>query len=958
MRPFKSSKAALFLIFSFILSVYCRAAYSADFYSLRDQWEKKNKTGNPPKSSTSQSYAKPIQNQSTGLSSLPTAPPVQRTLQELSTTSRSLELELNQSLFASGRGIEKFVATEENLVAFEPIGSDILKITGVGIGKTFVHVWDGDGRHTFQIQGIAPKYVPAPDLVRQKEIQEKSRSFKLGYDVNRSAFYTGRTFRERNRTSMDMTHNVSLDGDTPYGYLAGHSTYQLSGTRTLLTDAQVSLTDGRIGPAKDFNLTAGDKSVRPQFMVFPEARVRGADVEHWNRRMRWETFYGREEFGIIGALTPGVVNKRTRDSFLGGAFMDLILNEHAKTRAGFFTGAGRSREDALNRRGVGVQGDIDLGPHLKFLPETDFDNERFAQKYAFSTNLYRFKMKNEFRDIDKKFQTLLGAPSARGEQGFKTDISAQPFERGALQVTTDLFRDRFVPNPQNPGYWNFHKDARFSFYPFERTSVILNYQDYDDTGRIGPSKQRVLGAQLNQQVDVFGHPFSLFSRFQNRTNNVINDSLQNYRINQLSAGFQTRIVQDLNFTLEQEWNHLEEPNIRRISHPRALTYTFDYNHRLFDTPMVLDARLRIRDEEDVVSTQSFMRGEDSTEVSMTLNYRESPDWELYATGSLTKFKPESVTIPDKRIEAQLITGLRYLYDTGFRWEGVGSFEGWVFKDLNGDGIRQDDEPGIPGASVKAETGQEAVTDENGRYQLKSVKGRSTVLTLQSQNIPYGYVPTNSFRKELPIVMNSVQKADFGLVPRSEITGIVYNDLNGNGRYDLTEKGVRKIKVILDGAQNAQTNILGVYTFSDVLAGEHTASLDLRSLPDGYLPVEVPKKTFTVFEGLRYELPFALKAQRAVTGRVFVDENGNGSMENFEKGLSGIEVVLGERRVKTDADGWYLFDELTGGSYALSLDPGTVPADLEAPAETTLTFTEEPLTISNKNLGLKKRTVSP
>jgi hypothetical protein len=311
-------------------------------------------------------------------------------------------------------------------------------------------------------------------------------------------------------------------------------------------------------------------------------------------------------------------------------------------------------------------------------------------------------------------------------------------------------------------------------------------------------------------------------------------------------GLYTELFWGINFSLQKEWNGLKEPNINRFTRPSALTYTWDYSHQINTTPFFMDARLRIRDEEDTESTNSYMSGEDSIEVSGGVYYREYADMEVYLTGSFTQYNPERLQESmTHRIEAQFMTGMKYLFDTKTHWSAVGNFDGFVYKDLNGDGVRQAGEPGIAGMVVTTIDGKSATTDANGFYSIKSVAGKRVALTLDNAKIPYGYAPTGAVRREVDIIQDKTQSVDFGLTPRSEITGIIYNDLNGNGKYELTDGGVRKVKVVLENGASKRSNGIGVYSFPEVIAGEHTVSLAMDSLPEGYLPEDIPKRKITV-----------------------------------------------------------------------------------------------------------------
>ena len=958
MRRFLASLEMTFFLFFF-----CPLAFSAetDFYTLNEKWEKSNLLTKTKSEALEEGFKSALSKQVPNLIGPPPAAPISRSLSAIVHGNSTVEIELNQSLFLKTNSpIVKFVSTDEGIVTMETISADTLRILGSAVGTTFIHLWDSQGRNTFQLRVVGPKFVPSAYQIRQTEAIEKSRSFKIGYENSRSASYTGTQFRKMSRNSVDFTQNLSLEGDTPYGAFSSHAQTQKFVGKTLLTDAQVALSDGKIGPAKNFNLALGDSGVAPQLLVFPTARIRGAELDHWSddKKVSWTGFHGREQSGIIGTLTPGVVSKRTLNSYLSGGVIDFKVNDSARFRTGVFSGSGKSRSKDLTRSGEGIQSEMNFGPHVKFDSEIDSNNQHFAQRHSFTTTFEKLRIRNEVRDISKKFFTMVGAPSRQGEIGYLLDTSAEPWENASFSGQLDIFRDRLIPNPDDLNAVNIHTDLAFTLIPYENSSLTFNFQDIDDTGRSGPSRQRSLGGQFNQRFDLLGHKATFFSRYQNRGSRILNNSLSNFVQNQVIAGFDTEIFWGINFSLTQEWNAVKEPNVNRFSRPRALTYTFDYSHQIGDTPFYMDARLRIRDEEDTESPNSFMSGEDSTEISGGIHYREYENLEIFLTGSFSNFVPESLNVTSPRVQADFFTGMRYLFDTDTRWSAIGSFEGFVFTDKNGDGVRQPDEPGIPGMIVTSNGGKEAITDASGFYRFESVSGKKAVLTLDNSKIPYGFAPTSSVRQEMDIIQNTTQAVDFGLTPRSEITGIVYNDTNGNGKYDLTDVGVRKIKVVLENNTSARTNSIGVYSFPEATTGEHTASLILDTVPEGYLPEDVPKKTFTVTEGIRYELNFPLRALRTVTGRVYIDENHNGNLDAEEKVLAGVKVFLGNKSVLTDQEGWYLFDNLDKGSYELTLDPSSLPSGVVSAQKIPIDMPVEPKAISDLNIPAVKSAERP
>lgn len=86
---------------------------------------------------------------------------------------------------------------------------------------------------------------------------------------------------------------------------------------------------------------------------------------------------------------------------------------------------------------------------------------------------------------------------------------------------------------------------------------------------------------------------------------------------------------------------------------------------------------------------------------------------------------------------------------------------------------------------------------------------------------------------------------------------------------------------------------GMYQFNDLAPGSYLIELDSESIPPDFL---LPKKTsWTVtVESLRGSyLDIALAAQRAVSGTVFTDRDGDGKFDSkVDEPLAGARVVAG------------------------------------------------------------------
>lgn len=218
-------------------------------------------------------------------------------------------------------------------------------------------------------------------------------------------------------------------------------------------------------------------------------------------------------------------------------------------------------------------------------------------------------------------------------------------------------------------------------------------------------------------------------------------------------------------------------------------------------------------------------------------------------------------------------------------------------------------------------------------------------------------------------------AEFGIV-RAEVGNFVWEDVNGDGVYDLlTESGIPNVTVRLYAAgpditfftaddipvgAAQTTSASGVYTITDVIAGSYYATFDLSALASEYVAnIDIPAgwtavdpavagiddlndlrvrispagrvwrtPTFVINRGsLNPGVDAAIYRVTSLSGRVFFDQNQNNQDESVaEPGLRGLTVNLLRASNPSDvvtttatlADGSYSFSNLTPGGYLVEV----------------------------------------
>jgi hypothetical protein len=181
--------------------------------------------------------------------------------------------------------------------------------------------------------------------------------------------------------------------------------------------------------------------------------------------------------------------------------------------------------------------------------------------------------------------------------------------------------------------------------------------------------------------------------------------------------------------------------------------------------------------------------------------------------------------------------------------------------------------------------------------------------------------------------------DFDMNFKGKITGLIFEDVNGNGMFDkCSDKMLKDVKVNVTDASGAVvsgfTNSRGKFKIRKLAPGEAVIDIDDTTLPVGasivvgmdmkHVEVKPRGVTWTGFYG--YSL---CEPTGNVIGKIFVDINENGQMDMYEFGTSGISVTLVDvngdtHTVMTDAKGNYTFSNIVAGAATVTVDMGSLP----------------------------------
>ena len=166
---------------------------------------------------------------------------------------------------------------------------------------------------------------------------------------------------------------------------------------------------------------------------------------------------------------------------------------------------------------------------------------------------------------------------------------------------------------------------------------------------------------------------------------------------------------------------------------------------------------------------------------------------------------------------------------------------------------------------------------------------------------------------------------------ASISGTVFNDVNVNGTFDASDKGLSGRKVYIDANNNGRLDKgeisvrskHGAYAFNGLAAGTYTVR---EVLPKAFRQTEPADgvRIITVADGQAVTAQdFGDTNLVQISGTVFNDANANGALDAGETGMSGWSVFLDKNKngradhnevvTTTDANGNYVFN-VRAGSY--------------------------------------------
>lgn len=169
-------------------------------------------------------------------------------------------------------------------------------------------------------------------------------------------------------------------------------------------------------------------------------------------------------------------------------------------------------------------------------------------------------------------------------------------------------------------------------------------------------------------------------------------------------------------------------------------------------------------------------------------------------------------------------------------DGKGVLNGRVFLDNNRDGIRQDDEPGIPGVRVMLIGTRVGLnTGANGYFTIQNVRQGLYAVTVSRESLPLGYLVPEGAQPRVTVGSGRRTDVEIPLILSGQVRGSIFIDDNANGAVDPGEKRLEGQWISLipaDGGDpiNIHSASFGQYGFESVDPGTYTLQTTISGQP--------------------------------------------------------------------------------------------------------------------------------
>jgi uncharacterized repeat protein (TIGR01451 family) len=274
-------------------------------------------------------------------------------------------------------------------------------------------------------------------------------------------------------------------------------------------------------------------------------------------------------------------------------------------------------------------------------------------------------------------------------------------------------------------------------------------------------------------------------------------------------------------------------------------------------------------------------------------------------------QPDYVSTTPNQVNISVTLGNMYQVNFGDAMTdmGFGAIYGIAFEDVDGDGVQDPTEMGIPDVFIDLDGTGTSLTDLNGSYTFSATLPGVHAVTASQ---PGGYFATTPPQVQTDVILGLGYQIDFGNAPDSAgfatIYGTAFGDDNADGTYGADETGIPGVSITSDGGMAATTDLYGNYSFATTTPGTHVV---LETDPNGYSSTTPNTATVNVTLGSGYQVDFGDMEITTCEPDLYEHDE---ITENVRILFVGTNQV---RQFCDDAIDWAWFTAHAGGVYTIT-----------------------------------------
>ncbi|MEK7263627.1 MAG: SdrD B-like domain-containing protein, partial [Bacteroidota bacterium] len=263
---------------------------------------------------------------------------------------------------------------------------------------------------------------------------------------------------------------------------------------------------------------------------------------------------------------------------------------------------------------------------------------------------------------------------------------------------------------------------------------------------------------------------------------------------------------------------------------------------------------------------------------------------------------------------------------------LGTISGHTFEDINGNGNLDAGEPGVGNwkirlngtTTINTVISESTMTDGNGNFQFTNLRGGTYTI---SEEIASGWTqtfPPNTSYTDAITSGSNLTNRNFGNFKDGVISGIVYNDINGNGIKDASDIGIQNWQMKISGtaSDTVATDENGNYTFTGLQVGNYSVAKINQEGWTQTFPLETGYDVQILSSSVAANKNFGVFKLGVISGIVFEDVNGDGIKDNSEPGIINRTISLNTdfNQTLSNANGEYAFTDLPADQYIVTAEP--------------------------------------